>query len=330
MLKEIDGLGDGEEILLGLTYTEDDITAAVKTESGFSAFGFDIGPSGEGGTAEYTCTMNYSFEITKFEITGLTLEKSDDEDEFKIEDVKVCLKEGKITEMSCAHGELEYVGFKFQMDGLTYDGTVKTLTINNAQLEVKDDCFQVTDFVMKSDGSIQSITLDVEFDDDPVYASITAALKDGDQGFCFEASLTVKIKDDGLEGSVVIGSDGDGDSRFSYGYLELKVYADVQIGTTPLKFTQVGAEVGYNYDVTGALPDNDCDIVLGGTIGIANSSDAFELVNTILFTIGSDSFVELMGDISIPRNNALLMGELYANYTFGEGQVEGTLSSDLK
>lgn len=328
-LSEITGLNEDSEIKLGLEFNADNIQTTLEIESSMEAFGCNIGPSGDQG-ASYSCTMNYNFEITEIKAENITMQKGEGNNYFELKSVDFVLKEGKVESISCDAGKVEYATFMFDLTGTSYDGDTKKLTIQNATLDVKGAIFSISNFIMSNGGNIETLCMTGEFKKDPVEAHIDASM-DTTSNPKFSMATNVKIKEDSLSGSILVGSQTNGDTTFAYGYAEINITgAEVPIGTTGLEFTQFGAKAGWNYNVTTEQPDKDCAIVLGGTVGVGDTTDAFELVNGITYTLGTSSSIQLMGQVNVPKNNPMMTGELTANYSFGSGEVGGTLSSSLK
>ena len=243
------------------------------------------------------------------------------------------IEEGQLTKFA-GSGTLIYKGFDLDVSSLTLknevleaDASVVMDLSGNAQRMEIDD-FRIS---KEGDISIGGIKGKIQ-KGDFVNLSFDAAFADDRFKGSFDGDVALM----GLKGTLDIGSSGSDEDPFTYGYLLVAAQSSIgiPIGPTGLKLTQIGGELGFNYDANfegnkAGTPEKGM-YVAGLSVGIADLANMCEVIGNPRIKFGSQPFeMQLKGSISIPRRKPLFSGELTASYYAADNSFHGEVTSSF-
>ena len=112
----------------------------------------------------------------------------------------------------------------------------------------------------------------------------------------------------------------------------------IPLGSTGLKLTQFGGNLGYNYELNyntskRAFTGNPINnrYLIGLILGVADISDMMEVTGNSIVQFGNRELdLSLIGTIKAPRNKPIFTGKLNANYSMPSHVVSGDISTTVK
>ena len=297
---------------LSLAYTQGNCYATIEI-SGTSITAFTMT------LTDLSLTVNFDSDFDMIEFDG-SLKAKHSKFDAAVEVSEFNVKNGSLTKFS-ASGTVKYNKFSFELVSATYAPVELTISAKvelNVTATVK---LEVDEFKIAGDGTITIGGIAGEFHKTPVDVTFSATF----QATRFKGNFSGNFTSIGLEGAVDVGAE----ESFNFGYFKLTVKADVPLGNSGLKLTQLGGEIGFNYQ----LPNTPTQgmYLIGLTIGVADVANFCEVTGNPVIQLGNSTVImTLNGTISILKNNTFFSGTMNVNYKLPDNTIWGSVGTTVK
>ncbi|MDP1726658.1 MAG: hypothetical protein Q8M15_07730 [Bacteroidota bacterium] len=243
-------------------------------------------------------------------------------DNFKIEN-------GALKEFACS-GVVKYSNFKFTLENASFaSGPPGEISIS-AKLEMSATgtsvMIQVSAFKIKEDGSISIGTIAGNLNRAPASISFSATFGTNR----FTGTFNGDFAAIGLDGAVDIGAE----PAYNFAYLAITVKANVPLGQSGLKLTQIGGKVGYNYFLpnVNAMGNPQQGAYLAGLkLGVADVGNMCEVTGEVVVAFTSATVdITLVGTVAVLKNNKFFDGNANVTYKIPANTLSGSVGAVLK
>jgi hypothetical protein len=264
-------------------------------------------------------TFNSDFDMIEFD--GKLKAKHNSFDA-AVEVQEFNVKDGELKKFA-AKGKVKYSKFTFELISSTY-APVKLTISAKVELKVTGTVkLQVDKFTIDGDGTITVGGISGEFHKQPVDVTFSATF----QTNRFKGSFNATFTSIGLDGKIDVGAE----DTYNFGYFKLTAHANVPLGQSGLKLTQIGGEIGFNYQLNPSPGPSQGTYVIGLTLGVADVADFCEVVGNPVIQLGNSSVVMILnGSIAILKNNTFFTGNANVNYKIPANIIDGSVSSTVK
>lgn len=274
--------------------------------------------------------FNSDFDITKVEGSLKAKHNSFDikiaVDQFKVEN-------GELKTFTCS-GMVKYSSFKFNLENASYNsGPPGKLSIT-AKVEISATgtaaMIAVQNFDIAEDGTITIGTISGNLNRAPASISFSATFGANKFTGTFNGDFAAV----GMDGTLDIGTDGPQNNTFNYAYLAITVKANVPLGNTGLKLTQIGGKVGYNYALTtvnGPGTPTQGNYIAGLKLGVADVGNMCEVTGESMVQFGNGSIsITLAGTVAVLKNNKFFDGNCNVTYRIPAQTISGSVGAVVK
>lgn len=268
---------------------------------------------------DLTLMVNFNSDFDMIEFDG-SLKAKHEKFDAAVEVAEFNVKNGELTKFN-ASGTVKYNQFAFELTSATYAPVKLTISAKvelNVTVAMK---LMVDQFTIDEDGAITVGKIEGDFEKTPVKVSFKASF----QSDRFTGSFKGDFTTIGLEGSVDVGAK----ETYNFGYFKLTAKVNVPLGNSGLKLTQLGGEMGFNYQ----LPNTPTQgmYLIGLTIGVADVADFCEVAGNPVIQLGNSTVImTLNGTIAILKNNTFFSGKMNVNYKIPDNVVWGSVGTTVK
>ena len=232
------------------------------------------------------------------------------------------VKNGSLVKFN-ASGTVKYNKFSFELISATYAPVQLTIS---AKVELKVTAtvkIQVDEFTIAEDGTITIGGIAGEFHKTPVDVTFSATF----QTNRFRGSFSATFATIGLDGQVDVGAE----ETYNFGYFAITAKVNVVLGNTGLKLTQLGGQMGFNYQLQPSQGPSQGTYVVGLTLGVADVANFCEVVGNPVIQLGNSTVImTLNGSISILKNNKFFTGNVSVNYKIPDNNIWGSVGAVVK
>lgn len=300
-------------------------------------------PAGGGCNATVAATNMTAFTMTLDELTlnadfnrdfDLTMVQGSLKAKHNQFDVKIAvntfkIENGALKLFSCS-GNIKYSNFKFTLENASFTaGPPGELSIS-AKLEMSATgtsvMIMVSAFKIKEDGTISIGTIAGNLNRPPASISFSATFGTNR----FTGTFNGDFAAIGLDGAVDIGAE----PTFNFAYLSITVKANVPLGNSGLKLTQIGGKVGYNYHLPNpnALGNPQQGSYLAGLkLGVADVGNMCEVTGEVVVAFTSSTVdITLVGTVAVLKNNTFFNGNMNVTYRIPANTLSGSVGAVVK
>ncbi len=274
--------------------------------------------------------FNQDFDLTKVEGSLKAKHNSFDAkvnvDQFKIEN-------GALVTFNCG-GMIKYSSFKFTLENASFtSGPPGKLSIT-AKVEISATgtaaMIAVDKFEIDEAGSITIGQISGNLNRAPASISFTATFGTNK----FSGNFNGDFAAIGMDGTLDIGTEGAGNNAYNYAYLAITVKANVPLGNSGLKLTQIGGKAGYNYTLQGVDgPGNPLqgNYLVGLKLGVADVGNMCEVTGESMVQFGNGSVsITLAGTVAVLKNNKFFDGNCNVTYKIPDQTIQGSVGANIK
>ncbi len=270
---------------------------------------------------DLTLSVNFNSDFDMIEFDG-SLKAKHTKFDAAIAVSEFNVKNGSLTKFS-ASGNVKYNKFAFELISAAYAPVQLTISAKvelNVTATVK---LQVDQFKIAEDGTITIGGIAGEFHKTPVDVTFSATF----QTNRFKGNFNADFAKIGIEGAVDVGAE----ETYNFGYFAITVKADVPLGNSGLKLTQIGGQMGFNYQLQPSAGPAQGTYVIGLTIGVADVAGFCEVTGNPVIQLGNSTVImTLNGTIKILKNNTFFSGNMNVNYKIPDNTVWGSVGTTVK
>ncbi|MCO6475637.1 MAG: hypothetical protein J5I94_03400 [Phaeodactylibacter sp.] len=309
-ISEMTGV-DGS-VKLSLAYHQGNCNATVEL-AGTSITAFSMTLTG------LTLMVNFNSDFDMIEFDG-SLKAKHEQFDAAVDVAEFNVKNGELTKFN-ASGTVKYKQFAFELISAAYAPVKLTVSAKvelNVTVAMK---LMVDQFTIDEDGAITVGKIEGDLEKTPVKVSFKASFQAGRFTGSFKGDFTTI----GLEGDVDVGAK----ETYNFGYFKLTAKVNVPLGNSGLKLTQLGGEMGFNYQ----LPNTPTQgmYLIGLTIGVADVADFCEVAGNPVIQLGNSTVImTLNGTIAILKNNTFFSGRMNVNYKIPDNVIWGSVGTTVK
>lgn len=234
------------------------------------------------------------------------------------------IEEGKIQEFK-VYGTVNYNAFKFELIESSYSASTGDLVISaKVELNVTGAAMSlsVEEYKIDASGMVTVGKIEGDLDKPPVTAHFDASMTSTE----FHGNFNASISSMGMKGTIIIGAQ----TNFNYGYFKLTAETNIVMGQTGLKLTEIGGEIGYNYQLTPSPAPAQGTYIAGLTVGIADVAGMCEVIANPVIQLNSSSVTfTLNGTINVLQNNTFFSGNLNMNYKVPDQTFWGSVGVNI-
>ncbi|MBK9017121.1 MAG: hypothetical protein IPM82_25395 [Saprospiraceae bacterium] len=267
---------------------------------------------------DLTLSVNFNSDFDMIEFDG-SLKAHHTKFDAAIAVSEFNVKNGSLTKFS-ASGKVKYSKFTFELISATYAPVELTISAKvelNVTATVK---LQVDQFKIAEDGTI-TIGGIAGVLTKPVVVSFSATFETNR----FKGTFTGDFAKIGLSGAVDVGAE----ETFNFGYLTITAQVNVPLGQSGLKLTQIGGQIGFNYQLPSTPTQGK--YLIGLTIGVADVANLCEVSGTVIVALGNSTVtLSLKGNIDVLKNNTFFNGQVTVNYQIPANTIDGSVSTTAK
>lgn len=266
--------------------------------------------------------FNKEFDVTKVEGSLKAKHNSFD---VKINVDKFKISNGSLDLFSCSGG-VTYSGFRFTLQKgvyapvkLSIDARVELSATGTAAM------MAVKGFTIDQNGNITVGNIKGNLNKAPATVSFDATFANSR----FTGSFSGKFADIGLDGSIDIGSEQNPEYHFAY--LAITAKANVPLGNSGLKLTQVGGKLGYNYALqspSGPGNPQQGTYLAGLKLGVADVGNMCEVTGETIIQFGNGNVdIMLKGNVAVLKNNKFFEGTTDVTYKIPAQTLSGSVGA---
>ena len=310
----------GGTIDLALTFPAAGGCNATVQAAGITAFTMTL--------TDFVLNANFNKEFDMTLVNG-SLKAKHNQFDVKINVDNFEIENGALKTFVCS-GLIKYSNFKFTLENASFAaGPPAELSIS-AKLEMAATgtavMIQVSAFKIKEDGTISIGTIAGNLNRAP--ASITFSATFGTNRFT--GTFNGDFAAIGLDGAVDIGAE----PTYNFAYLAITVKANVPLGQSGLKLTQIGGKVGYNYFLpnVNAMGNPQLGAYLAGLkLGVADVGNMCEVTGEVVVAFTSATVdITLVGTVAVLKNNKFFDGNANVTYRIPANTLSGSVGAVLK
>ncbi len=269
--------------------------------------------------SDFTLSVTFNSNFDMIEFDG-SLKAKHSKFDAKIEVSTFNIKNGALEKFE-AKGKVKYSKFTFELLNSSYVPVKLTISAKvelNVTAQMK---LEVDKFTIDQDGTITVGKIAGDFKKTPVKVSFSATFETNR----FKGNFSGDFAKIGLDGKIDIGAM----PAYNFGYFSLTAKVNIPLGQSGLKLTQLGGQIGFNYQ----LPSTPTQgmYLIGLTIGVADIAGFCEVTGNPVIQLGNSTVImTLNGTIAILKNNTFFSGTMNVNYKLPDQRIWGVVGTTVK